>query len=442
MHLIWENLIPNLISLWTGGFKKLNQGRHTYELPGTVWDAIGEATARSGDTIPTIFGPRMGNIAKDRSAATADAWSLWTLYLAPVLLRQRFAHVRYYEHFVDLVQLLLLCLQFEISAADLEQIRRGFVRWVKKYEEYYYQYTPSRLPTCPVTVHALLHIADEIKAAGPVWAYWAFPMERFCGRLQPAIKNRRYPWASIDRRILELARLSQIKLVYNLHEELSLKPPIPPEDVCRRGEVAFPEYPTCILGTPRHIFVPDKGLCDKIIGCLVTRLERRPEIIHKHLPHSIEQFGRVRILGAGDIIDAAALVRRAGDRRDRTYVRYEVFVDRFAQHRRRLPEYELQTFYGRLERLIVVPFSDPSAIAALGFDGPTTIVLAAIRPCAITSTSSKLDIHYYSQYGALSLIDIQCIQCVVGRVPDGPSGRSWGLVDRSGALARALAVDE
>jgi hypothetical protein len=39
---------------------------------------------------------------------------------------------------------------------------------------------PSHVTCCPLTVHALLHIAPTIRAMGPVWAYWAFPMEHHC----------------------------------------------------------------------------------------------------------------------------------------------------------------------------------------------------------------------------------------------------------------------
>ncbi|KIJ63910.1 hypothetical protein HYDPIDRAFT_66912, partial [Hydnomerulius pinastri MD-312] len=60
----------------------------------------------------------------------------------------------------------------------------------------------------------LLHIADSIKATGPVWTSWAFPMERFCGSLQPAIKSRRYPYASIDNFAVNSARLTQLQLLY------------------------------------------------------------------------------------------------------------------------------------------------------------------------------------------------------------------------------------
>jgi hypothetical protein len=88
----------------------------------------------------------------------------------------------------------------------------------------YYQHNHNHISTCPVTVHALLHIADSIIATGPVWCYWAFPMERYCGKLQPAIRSRRFPYASLDHYVIENAQLTQIKVVYNMLEELALHP--------------------------------------------------------------------------------------------------------------------------------------------------------------------------------------------------------------------------
>ena len=63
-----------------------------------------------------------------------------------------------------------------------------------------------------------------MEAAGPVWTYWAFPTERFCGRLLPQIHSRRHPFSNIDNFVVASAKLSQIKIVYNLDEELSLRP--------------------------------------------------------------------------------------------------------------------------------------------------------------------------------------------------------------------------
>ncbi|KZP05559.1 hypothetical protein FIBSPDRAFT_765690, partial [Athelia psychrophila] len=71
----------------------------------------------------------------------------------------------------------------------------------------------------------LLHITLSIRAAGPVWCYWAFAMERYCGMLQPAIHSRCFPYASLDHHITKVAQITQIKIIYNAHTELSLKPP-------------------------------------------------------------------------------------------------------------------------------------------------------------------------------------------------------------------------
>lgn len=135
MHLIYENLIPNLVLLWTGEFKGLDEGAEQYRLDSTVWEAIGKATAESGSTIPSAYGPRVRNVKEDRAYLTADMWSFWALYLGPVLLHRKFKHEKYYEHFIKLISLLNACLSFEFSPEKIETIREGFVSWVETYEK-------------------------------------------------------------------------------------------------------------------------------------------------------------------------------------------------------------------------------------------------------------------------------------------------------------------
>jgi hypothetical protein len=50
-------------------------------------------------------------------------------------------------------------------------------------------------------------------------------MERYCGSLAPAVKSRRFPFASIDRYVTELAQLVQIKVFHRLGDVLSLWAP-------------------------------------------------------------------------------------------------------------------------------------------------------------------------------------------------------------------------
>jgi hypothetical protein len=135
MHLIFENLIPNLVLHYTGGFKGFDTGTESYQLHPSVWEEIGKATAASGSTIPSQFGRTVRNIASNKGSFTAEAWSFWTLYLAPVLLRNRFLKDTYFKHFIKLVRLLNMCLDWEYSTAKFGEMREGFVEWVEEYEK-------------------------------------------------------------------------------------------------------------------------------------------------------------------------------------------------------------------------------------------------------------------------------------------------------------------
>lgn len=54
-------------------------------------------------------------------------------YIGPVLLVRKFKKAIYYEHFVNLVKLVRVCLQFKITREELAKLRTGFVKWIEKY---------------------------------------------------------------------------------------------------------------------------------------------------------------------------------------------------------------------------------------------------------------------------------------------------------------------
>jgi hypothetical protein len=134
--MIWENIVKNLILHWTGEFKKLDNGIESYQLSQAVWEGIGLSTDRAGSTIPSAYGTYIPNIATDHSNCSAEMWSFWTLYIGPVLLQGKFTHPAYYKHFVRLVYLLNICLQFEITDDEVEVVRKGFIDWVQDYEKW------------------------------------------------------------------------------------------------------------------------------------------------------------------------------------------------------------------------------------------------------------------------------------------------------------------
>ncbi|TDL13665.1 hypothetical protein BD410DRAFT_846724 [Rickenella mellea] len=430
MHLIYENLLKNLILLWTDEFKGLDEGSGCYTLSKAVWEAVGQATAASGSTIPSAFGARPPNIASDRSNFTAENYSFWALYIGPILLRNKFRDRKYYDHFVDLIVLLNICLQFELTVYDVETIRTGFVHWVQKFEDLYYQHDPARISACPLTIHAILHIAESILAAGPVWAYWAFPMERYCATLLPAIKSRRFPFASIDKFVTDTAQLTHIKHIYNARDELTLtRIPGP-----MQGEFRSPGYPTCALLPPRKLEALSTAIMSKIAIALATRFNVSVNVARRHLPDEIFQYGKVRRIDGGDTMSASEITKSSVDRRDASYVRYEMLVDKNTNKRSREPEFRLETYYGQLKRIFVVKLEATPDLP----DTPTILFMAAITNCIIDSRN-KLDMHFYSRQGRTEVVDITCIQCLVGRIR---YDNQWAIIDRSGSLARALHSDD
>ncbi len=139
MHLIFENVFKNLMLLWSGNYKDLDVGDGEYQIHPTVWDAIGAASAASGNTIPSAFGPHSPNVVNDKTSWTTDSRSFWCLYVAPVVLSGRFMHRCYYDHFVKPVKLINTYLQYEITTKEVNKLRAGFAGWVQDYEKYAFQ---------------------------------------------------------------------------------------------------------------------------------------------------------------------------------------------------------------------------------------------------------------------------------------------------------------
>jgi len=82
----------------------------------------------------------------------------------------------------------------------------------------------------------------------------------------------------------------------------------------------------------------------------------------------------------------------------------------------------LQTFFGQLNRILL--FELPSA-PRLNLDKPTTVIVALIQ--AVKATL-KENIYYYKEFGVEEVVDLETVQCVVGRVKD---RGEWAIVDRS-----------
>ncbi|KZV78954.1 hypothetical protein EXIGLDRAFT_847001 [Exidia glandulosa HHB12029] len=438
MHLVWLNLIPNLVLLYTGNYKNLDAGIGEYELLERVWEEIGRITARAGSNIPNAFGARVPDPAKDKSHMIAETWCLWTMFIAPVVLRGRFVDDKYYDHFMQLVGLLELCLKLELTQDDIDKIRSGFIDWVQTYEEYFYQNDPKRLSTCVSTVHGLLHIADSIEAMGPVGCYWSFLMERYCSSLRPVIRSRRFPYTGIANHVVDSLYLRQIRLTYDTDKFFDRRQSEDVTAAVGSREYATPAYPSTVLMGPSSTYELSGPERRKIARHLSVRFNNaNAKALEQYVPTAIEAWGKVRRLDGGDTIHAREMVKRRHDERDATFVRYIGEVDKHAAQRNRAPEYVQKAFFGQLQHVFVLSLP---ALPNYKQRERQTVLLASVKDCTGAADTHGNGIQYYSgALGPSHSIDLAAIECLVGRVED---RGEWAIVDRSNALTRVLVPND
>ncbi|KAF8597432.1 hypothetical protein BDV93DRAFT_413351, partial [Ceratobasidium sp. AG-I] len=59
-----------------------------------------------------------------------------------------------------------------------------------------------------------LHMPYYIRQTGPLWASWAFIMERFCGHLLPAVKSAVRPYKNLDNDVQRSMQMQIVSVLY------------------------------------------------------------------------------------------------------------------------------------------------------------------------------------------------------------------------------------
>jgi hypothetical protein len=178
-------------------------------------------------------------------------------------------------------------------------------------------------------------------------------MERFCGHLLPAVKNRVRPYEHLDNYV---QRRAQMQIVSKVHDLPSLARPFVNYRYENGTDISSREttYPECkfffalfrefvymninnwfltvtniVLGTPVNRTVPlTTQLLNQLTrffgafhqGVRVSELQKRIE------PHSIIRYGRFRMTGDGDRIRTAALIDNDPIARDNSYVKVHILL--------------------------------------------------------------------------------------------------------------------
>jgi hypothetical protein len=195
---------------------------------------------------------------------------------------------------------------------------------------------------------------------------------------------------------------------------------------------------------PRRITATDSNLRRKIAAHLVTNFqgEQIPTIqqMMAYVPGEINDWKKIKILARDEVIRAATLIDNDDSEkrsRDNTFVKVSLHTYYYASthfcdtqyiqeidinaHKRNAPVmFEKRTFYGRILGLLA--FEIRTVLSC------RTHVLANIAPIKL-ERKNRLGMPVYKgdKLEPARLVDVSCIQCVIGRVKD---KEFWTLIER------------
>jgi len=140
MHVLFENIAPQLIMSWRGGYKneKDDKGKdkpddRDFVFSDAAWEEIKAEVASSNTMVPSQFAPYVNPIDK-KSYWTAEVYSYFLMFLGPIILKDRLPD-KYYRHFIKLSEITKAIIKVEITKVEVDSLRLEIVNWVQEFEK-------------------------------------------------------------------------------------------------------------------------------------------------------------------------------------------------------------------------------------------------------------------------------------------------------------------
>ncbi|GAB1520630.1 hypothetical protein RhiTH_003712 [Rhizoctonia solani] len=413
LHLFLLNHGCELISLWTGSCHGIDDsGNKDYLISADNWAAIGLETKEASKTLPAAFIRPLPNIQTSQAVFCGETWAFWLVFIGPVVLRGRLAK-KYYEHYLELVEIMKCLTSVTNTTARIEQLRDEIAHYVKGFKE---------LCVCKLTLHALLHVADDVLHCGPVWVAWSFCMERYCHEVTFCAKSKVVPYVTISKHVLHMGQIAAIANRFpSIRKALLFGKNDAPAPINEQHDI--------ILRFPRLREFRLKGTIRQHVARWLA-----------YLPERCERWGKLRIGDGGDCIRSAVACNPSSiyGKRDSSFVcRDENEND---------PDATVNmigvTGYGRLDFILAVTFPTDQENE---IDAPTTHVLAHITKAKDVEGDAAEERISFTKFGRSFVLDITSVKNVAGRVFTRATREAgeWVIIDRSGGICRTdFRVDE
>ncbi|KAF8675268.1 Transposase family tnp2 [Rhizoctonia solani] len=369
MHLFLLNHGPALVSLWVGTHPGIsNAGSGYYLLLRAVWTTIGIETEEA-------------------------------TYLLPA-------------------SILKCLLNLKNTTQRIEELKQEIIEYVEKFEEYYYQYDYDRLSVCRLTLHALLHVADNVLRCGPVWVAWSFSVEQYCWEIVGCARSKVVPYPTINRHILQMAQLALVACRFPIIRKAMLFGKSQAPVRSSKMEMIYHGYPNTIL---RYPHLPGFPLNPHVRRRLAQYFHTNYQEWTFHawlafIPDRAERWGKLRIPEGDSVCCAAVVDPLLSDLNENFRNRPCNMVDAFG--------------YGRLDFIIALTLPRSKKFK---IDEPTLHILAHITEAKGAEGDAATDFVSFTQFGRSIILDVTSVQRVVGRIYTKGVKElgEWYIIDRT-----------
>jgi hypothetical protein len=141
MHLILENVMKQLLELWSGSYKsQIRQGSgkskagDAYVISKKGWDEMDAMAKHSTKLIPSWMCRSILSVSS-RWRWTAETHLFFLISLGPILLKEHLP-TPYFQHFIDLPEITKVLIEPKINVNDLASVDQKLQDWVSKFDEY------------------------------------------------------------------------------------------------------------------------------------------------------------------------------------------------------------------------------------------------------------------------------------------------------------------
>ncbi|CAE6473902.1 unnamed protein product [Rhizoctonia solani] len=441
MHLFLLNHCKELVSLWAGTHTGLGDdpGTGSFIIPFDDWCEVGRETEEATKYLASSFIRPLPNIQTHFDCYIAEHWAFWICYIGPAVLRGRLPK-KYYDHFLELVGIMKCLHSINNTTARIMALRERIAHYVEVFEKYYYQYDFECLCVCKSTLHALLHVPDDVLRCGPVWVSWSFSIERYCREVTACARSMVLPWTAIAKSVRQMSQLSALACRFpELRKAMLFGKNNVPVNASRMEEIK-PGYEERILRFPRlREFLLEPTVRWRIAQYFHTNFpDNTFNEWHEFIPPRCERWGKLRIrnaedTGPGDCIRSARVTNPLSPygKRDASFIRR----DKNERNQRKKPEMEDVYAYGRLEFIVAIMLP---VNVNFGIKSPQLHVLAYIIEASGAEGDAASELITFTKFGRGIVLDVSSVLGLAGRVFTRGIKKNgeWVVIDRGEAIQR------